>query len=138
MDQSLNVGALVVRGSLRWNEATTAGQTIYLCAGYVAVEGNGFFLMNIQQLEQTAWLYINHNGAEHPKLRTRAFGGVADSTLGGNATIDIQGQKLTRTWTLLSSPLLKDQKTMRLMHNPTLNPPPPDLFSSPAWGNFHL
>ena len=89
MDQSLSVGALVVRGSLRWNEATTAGQTIYLCAGYVAVEGNGFFLMNIQQLEQTAWLYINHNGAEHPKLRTRAFGGVADSTSGGNPTINI-------------------------------------------------
>jgi len=124
MDQSLNVGALIIRGSLEWNKASTntngTAQTLYLCAGYVAVEGNGSFLMDIQQIRQSAWIYIKDNGAQHPDLRVRGFGGVARENSDDNPTIDIQGRKLIRTWSLLSSPLLQGENTMKLMHNPTL------------------
>jgi len=125
MNHSLNVGALIVRGSLEWNVATTGNtngvaQTIYLCAGYVAVEDNGSFVMDVQQPGQSAWIYIKGNGALHPSLRTRGFGGVANQNSNDNPIIDIQGRKLTRTWSLLSTPLLQGETTMRLMHNPTL------------------
>lgn len=124
MDQSLNVGALIIQGSLEWNKATTTingvAQTIYLCAGYIAVEKNGSFLMDIQQQDQSAWIYIKGNGAKHSELQTRAFGGVAAHDSDENPTIDIQGRKLTRTWSLLSSPLLQGGTKMKLMHNPIL------------------
>jgi len=120
MDESLNVGALVIRGSLEWNDFTVGtSQSTFLCAGYVAVEENGSFQMDIQQQNQSAWIYLKDNGATHSVLRNRSFGSAAIPDSNDNPTVNIKGRELIRTWSLLSNPLLKGETTMKLMHNPT-------------------
>jgi hypothetical protein len=120
MTSNLNVGALIVRGSLQWNDATNAllSQSTFLCAGYIAVEQHGNWNMTIQDSNASAWVYIKDNGAIHPNLRSRAFGGVA---INGDdyPVIDIHGRALLRTWSLLSEPLQIGSNTMKLLHNPT-------------------
>ena len=80
METHLNVAALVVRGKLEWTPATIgsgAGGDMWLCAGYVAVEGLGAFNLDISSSSSSrAWIYIKDNGATHDILRTRAFGAV--------------------------------------------------------------
>jgi hypothetical protein len=112
---SLNLGALVVRGNVEWNDTTQVDPSAFLCAGYVAVEGEGMWDMNLQT--KRAWIYVKDNGATHSHLRTRAFGTSAVSEF-DNPTIDIKGRELTRTWSLLSEPIAEGEWIMKLMHNP--------------------
>lgn len=72
VDGSINLGALVVRGEVEWTDATQPSQDAYLCAGYVAVEGQGSWSMNLQ--DKGAVVYIKDNGYAHGHLRSRAFG----------------------------------------------------------------
>eukprot|EP00591_Stephanopyxis_turris_P017726 CAMPEP_0195538828 /NCGR_PEP_ID=MMETSP0794_2-20130614/49734_1 /TAXON_ID=515487 /ORGANISM="Stephanopyxis turris, Strain CCMP 815" /LENGTH=1792 /DNA_ID=CAMNT_0040672837 /DNA_START=109 /DNA_END=5487 /DNA_ORIENTATION=- len=115
MDSSLNVGALVVRGSLEWNDITQQQySSIYLCAGFVAVEEGGAFRMDLQDQGNRGWIYIKDDGAVHPVLRSRSFGGV-----GSNSIVEITGSRqLLRTWSLLSEPLRIGDRYMKLLHNP--------------------
>ncbi len=132
MTTNLNVGALIIRGSLEWNDSTlhvpatntntnstSTPSSSFLCSGYIAVENNGSWNMNVKLNSHTAWIYIKDNGATHPTLRTRAFGAYASNS-NESPTIDIQGRELVRTWSLLSQPLQLGQTTMKLMHNPLL------------------
>ena len=107
---SINVGALVVRGKVEWNDSTQDEENAFLCAGYVAMEGNGSWDMNIQN--KLSWIYIKDNGAVHSKLRSRSFGGM------GNSTVNIRGRELVRTWSLLSETIVPGGDTMKLLHNP--------------------
>lgn len=118
VDSKLNVGALVVRGVVEWNDSTQVEESVFLCAGYFAVEEHGQWHMNLQ--EKNAFLYIKDNGAEHEHLRTRAFGSYANATLGKYTIIDINGRELDRTWSLLASPLRQGGNKITLMHNPKL------------------
>ena len=75
VDDNINLGALIVRGTVEWNDVTTQSymeNDMYLCAGYVAVEGNGKWEMDLQS--KGAFIYIKDNGFEHGHLRSRAFG----------------------------------------------------------------
>lgn len=72
VDRSLNLAALVVRGTVEWNDGTQAHHSAFLCAGYVAIEGQGKWDMDLQVKD--AYVYIKDNGAVHHNLRSRAFG----------------------------------------------------------------
>jgi hypothetical protein len=113
----LNVGALIVRGVVEWNEVESAPDLRFLCAGYVAVEGLGRFTMNVRI--GRAFVYIKDNYAVHPQLRSRAFGGVHRSP-GDYPVVEIFGRPMARTWSLLSKPLVVGDRMMMLMHNANL------------------
>ena len=117
MDGNVNVGALIVRGTVEWNDTTQKNISSFLCAGYVAVESQGIWRMNLQ--EKYGWIYIKNNGAVHPNLRERAFGGIALNS-GDNPIVDISGRELTRTWSLLSETLDEGATKIKLIHNPFL------------------
>jgi len=129
MSSSLNVPALIIRGELYWRDVDQSIEELYLCAGYVAVEGAvGRFIMNVGSSvddgsNKRGWIYIKDNGAVHPHGRTRFFGGIGDSdslfssSIGG-PTIDITGRKLQRTWSLLAEPFLTNQVSFKLLHSP--------------------
>lgn len=113
---NLNLGALIVQGAVEWFDDLPAEQrSTFLCSGYVAVENNGLFQMDVQK--GNAYIYIKDNGALHPDLRTRAFGGVAKSTGGDYPIIDITGREMKRTWSLLSKPIAVGDQQMTLMHD---------------------
>jgi hypothetical protein len=110
MNDSLNVGALSVQGSVKWSDEMSL-ENSYLCAGYVAIKGS----WDMRLESKSAWIYIKDNGASHPMLRTRSFG-----TMGENAILRIEGRKLQRTWSLLSNSLERGDQKMELLHNPAL------------------
>ena len=118
----LNLGALIVRGVVEWNdtESSPGGRgppAVFLCAGYVAVKGRGRFTMDVQI--GSAYVYIKDNGAVHQHLRSCAFGGIATSAE-DYPVVKISGRELARTWSLLSKPLVVGNNKMMLMHNTNL------------------
>ena len=115
MNDSLNVGALIVRGAVEWNDDSSLANS-FLCAGYIAVEGQGSWNMKLKT--NSAWIYIKDNGNSHVMLRSRSFGGVGNE--GDNPSVNIEGRHLERTWSLLSKPLVTGDEKMVLMHNPAL------------------
>ncbi len=124
VDSSLIVAALKVQGRVLWTDETMTTNTntntrnnadnVFLCAGYVAIEGNGArWEMNIQT-SKWGWIYIQDNQLSHESLRSRAFGAV------NGGSIDISGRELERTWSLLSQPMSIGDNQLHLLHNPTL------------------
>ena len=120
MDGNLNVGALIVRGVLSWTTGSQSSPDQYLCGGYVVVENNGSFDMNLDDggNNEMGWIYIKNNGAVHSSLRSRAFGSSARPDSNDNPTMNIRGRNLARTWSLLSEPLVPGARTMKLLHHP--------------------
>mmetsp|Transcript_43333 Transcript_43333/g.48510 ORF Transcript_43333/g.48510 Transcript_43333/m.48510 type:complete len:1556 (-) Transcript_43333:209-4876(-) len=127
MDDNLYIGALIIRGNLEWNTATQSDQNqLFLCGGYVVVENNGSFIMDLNDdlntsdtKKQTAWIYIKNNGAVHPELRSRSLGTYHErySTI-DNPVLILKGRHLARTWSLLSEPLDVGMTQLQVMHNP--------------------
>lgn len=117
VDTSLNLGALIVKGTVEWNDDTQVNSSAFVCAGYIAVEGQGKWEMDIQVKD--AYIYIKDNGAVHTKLRSRAFGTWAE-TSSDYPMIDITGRDLARTWSLLSVPVQSGDTMIKLMHNAAL------------------
>ncbi|KAL9179269.1 hypothetical protein ACHAXT_008559 [Thalassiosira profunda] len=113
-DSSANLGALVVQGAVEWTDETQVSASAFLCTGYVAVEGQGSWEIDLQ--EKDAFIFIKDNGAIHHHLRSRAFGSYA-ATASDYPIIDIKGRELVRTWSLLSDPLQSGDDKMNLMHN---------------------
>ena len=80
VDGSINLGALIVRGNVEWTDDTMmidSSGGIFVCAGYIVVEGLGKWEMNVQggsKSSNNAVIYIKDNGFEHAHLRSRAFG----------------------------------------------------------------
>mmetsp|Transcript_26399 Transcript_26399/g.72573 ORF Transcript_26399/g.72573 Transcript_26399/m.72573 type:complete len:380 (-) Transcript_26399:2530-3669(-) len=123
MDGNLNVGALIVRGVLEWTSTTQSVIDQYLCGGYVVVETNGSFRMDLNSNDantKNAWIYIKNNGAVHHKLRSRSFGSFKTRYSDENPSMEIRGRELSRTWSLLSKPLNPGTNVMKLMHDPVL------------------
>lgn len=122
MSSSLVVNsALIIRGELYWKDQQDEAQ--WLCAGYIAVEEDGSFLMDVQDSSTSSWIYIMANGATHPIGRERFFGAAAasssdDST--ANPTIMITGRHMVRTWSLLAKPLVTGATTIHMLHSPIL------------------
>lgn len=116
IDDNLNVAALIVRGSVKWND-TKAPTDGFVCSGYVAIEDNGSWNMNLSS--KSGWIFIKDNGAYHPKLRTRAFGSTSSSS-SFLPSVNIEGKKMERTWSLLSKPLSIGDIEMKLLHNPNM------------------
>jgi hypothetical protein len=125
MDGSLNVGALIIRGNLEWNDSTQNNTNdLFLCGGYAVVENNGSFGMDLgnnNNKNKKGWIYIKNNGAVHSELRSRAFGTFKERyNQNQNPIMMIRGrQDLKRTWSLLSEPLYKGDNTIKLMHSPS-------------------
>ena len=121
MTSSLVVDALIVQGQLYWRDVDQnhVGDQ-WLCAGFVAVEAEGQFIMNVQDAAKTSWIYIMDNGAIHPIGGSRYFGGVAshDGTTSNGPVVKIRGRALSRTWSLLSGPFATGQNTLNLLHSP--------------------
>jgi hypothetical protein len=93
LDGSLNVGSLVVRGSVVWTDETQPTDVQWLCAGYVAVEVGGAFNMSLGS--RHAYLFIKNNGASHVDIGPRALGAVGGA-------VRIAGRPMRRTWSLLA------------------------------------
>lgn len=111
---SLNLGALIVKGVVEWDDKTLVDPSAFLCAGYVAIEGHGKWDMDLQ--DKDAYIYIKDNGAVHQNLRSRAFGSHASAD-SDYPIIDINGRELVRTWSLLSKPIQSGDTEIALMHN---------------------
>jgi hypothetical protein len=116
MDDNLNVGALIVRGAVEWNDDLSLANS-FLCAGYIAIEEQGSWNMKLES--NSAWIYLKDNGTSHVMLRSRSFGGAAMND-GDNPLVSIEGRQLERTWSLLSKSLVTGDDKMVLLHNPTL------------------
>jgi hypothetical protein len=117
MKSHLNVGALIIRGKLLWNDSTQMTSTQqWLCAGFVVVEG-GTFEMSLQDRKRQGFIYIKDNGATHNStLGNRVFGGVSYGER--TPTIDISGHSLRRTWSLLAVPVGSGLNVLTLLHDP--------------------
>ena len=113
VNTNLNLGALIVQGELEWTDSTQANPSAFVCGGYIVVEGNGVWNMDLQT--KNGIIYLKNNGAVHSKLRTRAFGSHAED--GDYPQIDIKGRELRRTWSLLSVPIQAGDTKIKLMHN---------------------
>ena len=109
LEASLNVVSLIVRGKVTWTDQTQTATEQWLCAGFVAVEPGGSFLLRVHQ--KSAFVYIKDNGEAHAKLRTRAFGGIG-------STVKVEGRPMARTWSLLAEPAPRGATSITLMHNP--------------------
>ena len=58
------MGALLVLGTLVWDETTQAGAAEqWLCAGYVAVEGTGSMVVNLPSSSHSAFFYLKNKYA---------------------------------------------------------------------------
>lgn len=110
MNSNLDVGALIIKGSFVWTDATQNSLEQFLCAGYVAVDGGKF---NLSVVTKKAYIYIKDNNAFDPVLTKRGFGGYR------GAIIDIKGKPLARTWSLLALPGKKQASQITLMHDAT-------------------
>ena len=125
MDGSLDVGALTVQGTLLWSDTSQSAAEQWLCAGFVAVETRGVFELDVTR--GNAFIFIKDNGAAHPDLGVRSFGGSGVPGLpcldaagcgDGGPRVVVRGRALPRTWSLLSSPLPAGSAVMRLLHDP--------------------
>lgn len=54
MNSNLNVAALVVSGSLIWNDASQSSNNQWLCAGYIAVK---YYSQQIEKIEISLFLF---------------------------------------------------------------------------------
>jgi hypothetical protein len=63
MDSSLNLGALEIRGSLRWTDETQQDSDLHLCSGFVHIVGSGKLTVQVQSDDKRATLYVKANGA---------------------------------------------------------------------------
>ena len=118
MNGNLNVAAIRVLGTIIWDETSQKQPIQWLCAGYVVVERNGIFKLSMNSNLQKAYVYIKNNGALHPGLRTRVFGGYnRDLTIDG-PMIDVEGRKMARTWSLLYKTVPIGANKIQLIHNP--------------------
>eukprot|EP01097_Dermamoeba_algensis_P002778 TRINITY_DN2100_c0_g1_i1.p1 TRINITY_DN2100_c0_g1~~TRINITY_DN2100_c0_g1_i1.p1 ORF type:complete len:1249 (-),score=295.24 TRINITY_DN2100_c0_g1_i1:103-3849(-) len=108
MDGNLNLGGLVLKGSLNWNDNSQSAPSQYLCAGYVAVQG-GRFDLNVQT--KKAYIYLKNNGGSYELTATRGFAGW------DGAQISISGRPMARTWSLLASPAFAGDDSISLLHD---------------------
>ena len=113
VSSSINVGALLIRGSVVWGDNTQEAPGLHLCAGYVVVESGGVFDLQVTDGSKTAVVYIKDNGAVHSVMRSRAFGGV------GSAEVNVVGRQMRRTWSLLSRPASQGAQEITLLHAPS-------------------
>ena len=111
MDGDLNVGALLVRGRVVWDETSQQAAEQWLCGGYVVVAQGGLFNMSLRSGTRRGWIYLKANGAAHLSLGQRVFGG-------SQSTIDVAGRALRRTWSLLAAPAAAGTGTIALLHDP--------------------
>ena len=118
MDGNLNVAALLIRGTLVWTDSTQTSPQQWLCAGYVVVEEQGSFIMNMASPNLKSYIFLKDNGATHPSsLQTRVFG--AHSKSGSSfPTIDVSGRPLARTWSLLAVAATAGVSSVTLLHDP--------------------
>mmetsp|Transcript_7462 Transcript_7462/g.10983 ORF Transcript_7462/g.10983 Transcript_7462/m.10983 type:complete len:1688 (-) Transcript_7462:558-5621(-) len=120
MESNLNVSALTVRGKVEWTDATQSSTHQWLCAGFIAVEEGGVFNLEVLSGDLSAWVYIKDNGAMHSVLRTRVFGAVGGNVSETSTLLNVRGRPLSRTWSLLASPVLPGDQSVFLMHDPVL------------------
>lgn len=126
MNSNLNVAALVLHGSLIWNDLSQTLTEQWLCAGYIAVSfyfhhkinmfvffikvNGGQFNMNLSNKQ--GYIYIKNNGLTDPIVYTRAFGAY------NAGKIYVRGRTLRRTWSLLANKATYGMTSIDLLHTP--------------------
>ena len=110
MDGSLDVGALVVRGQLVWDDSTQAADAQWLCAGYIAAERSGS--LHVDVVNRRAFIYLKANELTHASLGVRALGGIGQAS-----SVRIRGRPLRRTWSLLAEPAHAGDTSVALLHD---------------------
>ena len=121
MDGNINIAALEIKGTLKWNKNTQSLEDLWLCAGYIAILSGGTFKLDLSTNvtnSKNAYIFLKDNGAKHTSLGTRVFGAAG---LSSPAYIDIAGRPFRRTWSLLAKPLMKGETRLTLMHDPILS-----------------
>ena len=132
VNSSIKLHSLIVRNgaTVRWSDNTQSSQNQWMCAGYIVVEKDGTWDMNLQDPSKRAWIYIMNNGAVHQGLRSRVFGsytppdemhmGHMGMSMGPEPLpkLSVIGRELKRTWSLLAKPLVSGATSIQLMHNP--------------------
>jgi len=116
LNSNLNVGALVVKGKLIWSDLTQNKYKQYLCTGYILVQDNGEFNINLKY--SNALIYIKNNGAKHDSILYKRFIGGINTNNQSYPIISINGRKLERTWSLLSDPITTNTNQIKLIHDP--------------------
>ncbi|CAF1388475.1 unnamed protein product [Adineta ricciae] len=109
MNSNLSLAALVIHGSLVWNDMSQSSSDQWLCAGYIAVDGGQF---NMNLTTKQGYIYMKNNGLKHSTIQTRAFGAF------NAGKIHVSGRPLARTWSLLSEKAVYGMTYIRLLHKP--------------------
>ncbi|CAF3008670.1 unnamed protein product [Rotaria sp. Silwood2] len=109
MNSNLNIAALVLSGSLTWNDISQTSSDQWLCAGYIAVNGGQF---NMNLTSKQGYIYIKNNGLKHTTIYTRAFGAY------NAGKIHVSGRPLARTWSLLANRGTYGMSSISLLHKP--------------------
>jgi hypothetical protein len=95
LDTDADVDSLVVKGQLIWD---TSKDGLTLSSSYIMVQDCGVFQLGTldSPMEKSATIYIKSSGDSPYDFGSRFFGSTDD------ATVEIHGAKLNRTWTLLT------------------------------------
>ncbi|CAF2558252.1 unnamed protein product [Rotaria sp. Silwood2] len=109
MNSNLNIAALVLSGSLTWNDISQTSSDQWLCAGYIAVNGGQF---NMNLTSKQGYIYIKNNGLKHTTIYTRAFSAY------NAGKIHVSGRPLARTWSLLANRGTYGMSSISLLHKP--------------------
>ncbi|KAL6070177.1 G8 domain-containing protein [Balamuthia mandrillaris] len=120
LDGNVNVAAIVNKGTIEWTDESQTADEQWLCSGYVVTELNGVFNLTVTSEDKRAYIYLKNNGAKHPHLGIRGFGGsrvVSDGAQEGFPKVEVTGRPLRRTWSLLSLTADEGTDTLHLMHN---------------------
>ncbi|KAL6070194.1 G8 domain-containing protein [Balamuthia mandrillaris] len=121
LDGNVNVAAIINKGTIEWTDESQTAEEQWLCSGFVVTELNGVFNLTVTSEDKHAYIYLKNNGAKHPHLSVRAFGGsrvVSDPAQEvGYPIVEVTGRPLRRTWSLLSHTANEGTDTLHLMHD---------------------
>ena len=109
MNSNLNLAALIIKGSLNWNDQTQVSNDQWLCAGYVAVDKGE---LNMKLTQKKGYIYIKNNNVKSDEISYRALGSY------NKGKINIIGRTLNRTWSLLAKKIDTRVSSISLMHDP--------------------
>lgn len=109
MSSNLNLAALIIKGSLNWNDQTQVSNDQWLCAGYVAVDKGE---LNMKLTKKKGYIYIKNNNVKSDEISYRALGSY------NKGKINIIGRTLSRTWSLLAKKIDTRVSSISLMHDP--------------------
>ncbi len=109
MSSNLNLAALIIKGTLNWNDQTQVSNDQWLCAGYIGMDKGE---LNMKLTQKKGYIYIKNNNVKSNDISYRALGSF------NKGKINIIGRTLSRTWSLLAKKIDIRVSSISLMHDP--------------------